>query len=147
MWAQIFRFLRHPRKPAILALCRPDAKKNLPTLLRAYGESPALRELANLVLVMGNRDDLEATAAAARKTLEGVLRLVDGYDLYGSVAYPKHHAQAQVTDIYRYAAATRGVFVNIALQACPLRSSPALGRSSGSSALPRAPPSAAVTFV
>jgi hypothetical protein len=33
----------------ILALSRPDPKKNVTTLLKAYGESRQLRELANLV--------------------------------------------------------------------------------------------------
>ena len=35
---------------------------------------------------------------------------MDKYDLYGSVAYPKHHNQEDVGDIYRYAAETNGVF-------------------------------------
>ena len=33
-----------------------------------------------------------------------------------SVAYPKHHQQSEVSDIYLFCHATRGVFVNIALQ-------------------------------
>ena len=33
----------------ILALSRPDPKKNVTTLLKAFGECHALRELANLV--------------------------------------------------------------------------------------------------
>lgn len=49
---EIFRFLRNPRKPAILAMSRPDAKKNITTLVKAFGENPTLRELANLVLIM-----------------------------------------------------------------------------------------------
>lgn len=48
-----------------------------------------------------------------------VLRLVDAYDMYGSVAYPKRHAQSDISDIYHLAAATRGVFVNVALQVGP----------------------------
>lgn len=43
------RFFTNPHKPIILALSRPDPKKNVTTLLRAYGECQALRELANLV--------------------------------------------------------------------------------------------------
>lgn len=46
---QIMRFFTNAHKPMILALARPDPKKNLTTLLRAFGESRALRELANLV--------------------------------------------------------------------------------------------------
>lgn len=46
---QIMRFFSNPHKPMILALARPDPKKNLTTLLKAFGERQALRELANLV--------------------------------------------------------------------------------------------------
>ena len=46
------RFLRNPRKPVILAMSRPDAKKNIATLVRAYGECRPLRDIANLVLIM-----------------------------------------------------------------------------------------------
>jgi sucrose-phosphate synthase len=41
--------------------------------------------------------------------------LIDRYDLYGSVAYPKHHDSNDVPELYRLAAATQGVFVNPAL--------------------------------
>lgn len=49
---EIGRFLKNPRKPAILAMSRPDAKKNITTLVNAFGKHPMLRELANLVLIM-----------------------------------------------------------------------------------------------
>lgn len=43
------RFFTNPRKPMILALARPDPKKNLITLVKAFGECRPLRDLANLV--------------------------------------------------------------------------------------------------
>lgn len=43
------RFFSNGRKPMILALARPDPKKNLTTLVKAFGECRPLRELANLV--------------------------------------------------------------------------------------------------
>uniref|UniRef100_A0A453HGK5 Glycosyltransferase subfamily 4-like N-terminal domain-containing protein n=1 Tax=Aegilops tauschii subsp. strangulata TaxID=200361 RepID=A0A453HGK5_AEGTS len=49
IWSEILRFFTNPHKPMILALSRPDPKKNITTLLKAYGESRKLRELANLV--------------------------------------------------------------------------------------------------
>lgn len=52
IWQEIFRFLRNPRKPVILAMSRPDAKKNITTLVKAYGSHKGLREIANLVLIM-----------------------------------------------------------------------------------------------
>ncbi len=33
-------------------MSRPDAKKNITTLVKAFGSNPMLRELSNLVLVM-----------------------------------------------------------------------------------------------
>jgi hypothetical protein len=52
----IFKFLRNPRKPVILAMSRPDAKKNITTLVKAFGKNKVLREIANLVLILGNRE-------------------------------------------------------------------------------------------
>lgn len=37
----------------ILALARPDPKKNITTLVKAFGECRPLRELANLVSFLG----------------------------------------------------------------------------------------------
>lgn len=39
--------------------------------------------------------------------LTTVLKLIDKYDMYGQVAYPKHHKQSEVPDIYRLAAKTK----------------------------------------
>ncbi|KAJ0035597.1 hypothetical protein Pint_25467 [Pistacia integerrima] len=115
IWADVMRFLANPHKPIILALSRPDPKKNITTLLRAFGECRSLRELANLVLIMGNRDDIEEMTGGNASVLTTVLKMIDKYDLYGQVAYPKHHKQNDVPDIYRLAAKTKGVFINPAL--------------------------------
>lgn len=48
---QIMRFFSNPRKPMILALARPDPKKNITTLVKAFGEHRELRNLANLVCI------------------------------------------------------------------------------------------------
>ena len=112
---EITRFLRAPRKPMILALSRPDERKNLATLVEAYGESAELRERANLVIVAGNRDDVRDLDDGARGVLTELLMLIDRYDLYGLVAYPKHHEADQVPQIYRLAAASQGIFINPAL--------------------------------
>ncbi|RCV37695.1 hypothetical protein SETIT_8G083400v2 [Setaria italica] len=115
IWSEVLRFFTNPHKPMILALSRPDPKKNVTTLLKAYGESRHLRELANLTLILGNRDDIEEMSGGAATVLTAVLKLIDRYDLYGQVAYPKHHNQTDVPHIYRLAAKTKGVFINPAL--------------------------------
>ena len=112
---QLKRFLKRRSKPMILALSRPDAKKNIVTLIDAYGENPELREAANLVIVAGNRDDVQDMDDGPREVLTDILLAVDRHDLYGYVAYPKHHSSDDVAVLYRLAAATRGVFVNPAL--------------------------------
>ncbi|CAN6284903.1 unnamed protein product [Urochloa humidicola] len=115
IWAEVMRFLTNPHKPMILALSRPDPKKNITTLVKAFGECRPLRELANLTLIMGNRDDIDDMSAGNASVLTAVLKLIDKYDLYGSVAFPKHHNQADVPEIYRLAAKMKGVFINPAL--------------------------------
>ncbi|KAK4391571.1 putative sucrose-phosphate synthase 1 [Sesamum angolense] len=107
IWAEIMRFFSNPRKPMILALARPDPKKNLTTLVKAFGECRPLRELANLTLIMGNRDNIDEMSGTNASVLLSILKLIDKYDLYGQVAYPKHHKQSDVPDIYRLAAKTK----------------------------------------
>lgn len=115
IWSEVMRFFTNPHKPTILALSRPDPKKNVTTLLKAFGECQPLRELANMTLILGNRDDIEDMSNSSSVVLTTVLKLIDKYDLYGQVAYPKHHKQSDVPDIYRLAAKTKGVFINPAL--------------------------------
>jgi sucrose-phosphate synthase len=49
IWAEVNRFFSNPHKPMILALARADPKKNLPTLVEAFGQNKHLRDTANLV--------------------------------------------------------------------------------------------------
>jgi len=115
VWRRISPFLSDREKPLILAICRPDHRKNIGTLVKAFGAHPHLREMANLCIVAGNRDDIDDLDKGAREVLTELLLLIDRYDLYGSVAYPKHHDATEVPELYRLAARTGGLFVNPAL--------------------------------
>tara|TARA_B100001971_G_scaffold212877_1_gene244242 strand:+ start:3446 stop:5620 length:2175 start_codon:yes stop_codon:yes gene_type:complete len=108
-------FLHQPDKPMLVAMARPDERKNLEMLVKTYGESPQLQREANLVLVMGTRDDLRQMPAGQRAVLLNVLTLIDVYDLYGKVAYPKSHKADDVATLYREITKSRGVFVNAAM--------------------------------
>ncbi len=112
---QLPRFLNEPDKPLILALSRPDERKNILTLIEAFGESHNLQQVANLLIVAGSRDDIRDMESGAQSVLTNILLLIDSYDLYGKVAVPKTHSSDEVPAIYRLAAASRGVFVNPAL--------------------------------
>ncbi|MGB3051641.1 MAG: PfkB family carbohydrate kinase [Polyangiales bacterium] len=113
--AELDRFLNDPTKPMVLALARADERKNFEGLVRAFGETEGLRDMANLIIVAGNRDDIGEMGAGPRRVLTQILTLIDRYDLYGSVAYPKHHEPSDVPELFRLAAKTRGLFVNPAL--------------------------------
>ncbi len=113
--SKLNQFLRDPNKPMILALARPDERKNVSKLVQAYGESRELRERANLVLLLGTRDDLQKLPPTQQEVLIEILTLIDRYDLYGQVAYPKTHQPSDVPDLYRLAVKKRGVFINPAL--------------------------------
>jgi len=112
---KVDRFLSEPGKPMILAIARPVAAKNLKGLLDAYGGDDALREMANLVIVAGNRDDIRELEPAQRRVLHGLVMDIDRYDLWGRVALPKQHAAEDVPEFYRLAARRYGAFVNPAL--------------------------------
>jgi len=111
----IVRHLKAPNKPIILALSRPDQRKNIVALIEAFGQSEPLQKLANLVIIAGNRDDIDELEEGAQAVFHELLVAIDRYDLYGKVAMPKHHTRDQVPLLYRIAAASGGVFVNPAL--------------------------------
>lgn len=113
--AMVDRFLAQPENPMILAICRPDMRKNLQGLVAAYGQDVRLQETANLVIVAGNRDDIRDLDEAQQKVLGDLLLDIDRYDLWGKVAFPKHHSADDVPELYRLAARRRGIFVNPAL--------------------------------
>ncbi|MFO7765203.1 MAG: HAD family hydrolase [Pelovirga sp.] len=109
------RHLKEPRRPIIFALSRPDKRKNITKLVEAYGESKSLQALANLVIIAGNREDIDDLDEGARDVFYELLATVDRYDLYGKVAIPKMHQRDDVPFFYRIVAALKGVFVNPAL--------------------------------
>ncbi|MGB0743638.1 MAG: HAD-IIB family hydrolase [Opitutales bacterium] len=108
-------FLHAPDKPMIVAMARPDERKNLEMLVKTYGESPQLQREANLVLIMGSRDDLRQMPSGQRTVLSNILTLIDVYNLYGKVAYPKKHKADDVPTLYREVTKSRGVFINAAM--------------------------------
>ena len=108
-------FLRDPAKPPLLCICRAVRRKNVPALVEAYGRSALLRERHNLVLVLGCRDDPRAMEKQQRDQFQQIFELVDRFDLYGHVAYPKQHRSEDIPALYRWAARRGGAFVNPAL--------------------------------
>lgn len=110
----IDKFLFKKDKPIILTICRPDLRKNLHGLIKAYGENKALQEMANLVIVAGTREDINALEESQQKVMNHLLLSIDKYDCWGKVAIPKNISQDEIPELYRYAAKRKGVFINAA---------------------------------
>jgi sucrose-phosphate synthase len=113
---ELHRFWTEQHKPFILALCRPDQRKNISGLITAYGGDKDLRAIANLAIFAGIRKNINIMEENERNVLTDMLLLMDQYDLYGKLAIPKKHDfQIEVPELYRLCAESRGVFVNPAL--------------------------------
>lgn len=113
--ALIAPFLRKPERPIVLAIARPVWKKNLSMLIDAFGSEPQLRDMANLVIVAGQRGQSEERVGEHDEVFRGILDRIDRHDLYGHIAYPKRHDEEDIAGLYQLAAVSRGVFVNPAL--------------------------------
>ncbi len=108
-------FLKDLRKPPLLAISRAVRRKNIPFLVEAYGRSEKLKRKANLVLILGCRDNTSKLDSQQRDVFQKIFEMIDKYNLYGKVAYPKKHSPANIPSLYRWAACRGGLFVNPAL--------------------------------
>jgi sucrose-phosphate synthase len=116
MLEELNRFFMHPDRTLVLSLCRPDKRKNIAGLIKAYGEDLELQSMANLAIFAGIRKDIKKMEDNERDVLTEILLLMDKYDLYGKIAIPKKHDfEYEVPELYRIAAEKKGAFVNSAL--------------------------------
>ena len=102
------QFLAEPDRPALIVIARPDGQKNTAAAIHAFGRS-GLKKMANLYLFIGLRADLETVCQAQRDLYIEMFKLIDLYDLHGSVAYPKTHSQELVVALYQHARKSRGI--------------------------------------
>ena len=108
-------FLKDLTKPPLLTISRAVRRKNIPSLVEAYGRSEKLKKKTNLILVLGCRDNTSKLDSQQREVFHKIFEMIDKYNLYGKVAYPKKHSPENVSSLYRWAASREGLFVNPAL--------------------------------
>ncbi len=108
-------FLSDSLKPPLLAISRAVKRKNVPSLVEAFGRSEKLKKNCNLILVLGCRDNISKLDSQQKDVFQEIFEMIDKYNLYGKVAYPKKHTPDQIPAIYRWAASRGGLFVNPAL--------------------------------
>ena len=111
----MYPFLKDLSKPPLLAISRAVRRKNIPSLVEAYGKSEKLKRKTNLILVLGCRDSTSKLDPQQKEVFHNIFKLIDKYNLYGKVAYPKKHSPHQIPALYRWAASRGGIFVNPAL--------------------------------
>jgi len=108
-------FLKDLTKPPLLTISRAVRRKNIPSLIEAYGRSEKLKRKTNLILILGCRDSTSKLDSQQQDVFYNIFETIDKYNLYGKVAYPKKHLPIQIPALYRWAASRGGLFVNPAL--------------------------------
>ncbi len=106
--------------PVIISSSRLDPKKNIPRLVRAYGESKTLQEKANLVIVTkGYENPLEDYKKFPKtpetEVLLELIDLIEDYNLRGKVSMISIEKQDELAHMYRYFNKRRSVFCLSAL--------------------------------
>ena len=99
----------------LLAISRAVRRKNIPSLVEAYGRSEKLKRKTNLILILGCRDNTSKLDPQQKDVFQKIFEMIDKYNLYGKVAYPKKHTPVDIPAFYRWAASRAGLFVNPAL--------------------------------
>ncbi len=105
-------FYNNLNKQIILLLSRPSKKKNIESVIEAYAKSNYLKENCNLLLILGNRDNICKLDKDSSSVFISILLLIDKYNLYGKVSYPKKHQKNDIPIIYDYVKKKNGIFVN-----------------------------------
>ncbi len=97
--------------PAVIAWSRLDPKKNHVGLIRAFAGSPALRERANLLMIIrGLRDPLRTVPVEDAPILRTIVDEIEAADLWGSVSAFSLEGQDALAALYRWGSETGGVF-------------------------------------
>jgi sucrose synthase len=108
--------LENSKLPVIFSIARLDRIKNLTGLVEAYGRTPRLREVCNLVIVAST---LHADRSSDQEEAEEIRRmhyLMDEYDLDGSMRWiGKFLSKEDTGEVYRIMSDRRGIFVQPAL--------------------------------
>ncbi|MBW1699513.1 MAG: sucrose synthase [Deltaproteobacteria bacterium] len=107
--------LDHPDKPAIFTMARLDKIKNITGLIEAYGMSKKLQKEYNLIFAAGTIHIEASKDMEERKEISKVYRLLEQYNLYGSIRWLPSINKGDTGEVYRIIAGRRGIFVQPAL--------------------------------
>jgi sucrose-phosphate synthase len=106
--------------PCIVSSSRLDPKKNIAGLVKAFAESKALQESANLVILTKGYDNplldyQQATNENERQVLIELIDIINQNNLSGKIAMFSIENQKDLGNLYRYLSKRRSVFCLTAL--------------------------------
>ncbi len=105
-----------PDKPLLFTMARLDHIKNITGLVHWYGESEALRERANLLVIAGHVHPEQSTDAEESNQIARMHELMDMFQLDGQVRWLGIHLEKNLAgELYRHLADLRGAFIQPAL--------------------------------
>jgi sucrose synthase len=113
---QVVGVLDDPHKPPLFSMARLDRIKNLTGLAECFGQSSALREKYNLILVAGKLRTADTTDHEEASEIEKLYQLIENYQLHGKIRWlGVRLSKTDSGEIYRIIADHRGIFVQPAL--------------------------------
>ncbi len=103
-------------KPLLFTMARLDRIKNVTGLVEWYGESDALRERANLLVIAGHVQPDRSGDHEEREQIARMHGLMDEYRLDGQLRWLGRHLDKSLAgELYRFIADRHGIFVQPAL--------------------------------
>lgn len=108
--------LAEPERPLLFTMARLDRIKNITGLIDWFGNSPELRERANLVVVGGHVDPGRSSDDEEREQIDAMHYLFDHHGLDGQLRWLGMHLEKPLAgELYRSIADRQGLFVQPAL--------------------------------
>jgi sucrose synthase len=104
--------LKYPERTPIFTMARLDYIKNITSLVRWFGETPELRERANLIVVAGMIDPERSSDLEEREQIYQMHALMEQYQLNDHMRWiGKLFRKTEAGEVYRVIADRRGIFV------------------------------------
>ncbi|UCE90646.1 MAG: sucrose synthase [Pseudomonadota bacterium] len=108
--------LAEPGRPLLFTMARLDKIKNIAGLVDWYGQSQALRNAANLLVVAGHVDPANSSDHEEREQIDRVHYLMNEHGLDGQCRWLGVQLDKNMAgELYRYVADRMGAFVQPAL--------------------------------
>lgn len=112
---QIFGQLDNPKKRPILTVAPITSIKNLTGLAECFGQSQALQEHCNLIILTSKLHPDKATSSEAAAEIQKLQEIIDKYHLHGNLRWVEMRLPIrEMGEVYRVVADCGGIYVHFA---------------------------------